>query len=309
MFKLPSRPGHDSKPIEKRRYFWTWFLTNAIVNLVDIENMPPDMETNFKIAFLIFGRVLFFRDKSGELRALYFADGGKVPIYPGQIVSYLVTNPVIGEYRFNADSPECKAAYLTMLDRCQMGAGYSDLVRVFSNDLAENDVSINMVQILKRLPIVFRARTDGDKEAATAVIQAISDGRPEIVAQTALSNLLERMDGNSNGISSLSEFTEYQQYKLGLFYGILGVNTVWNMKRERVAAAENATNAETARYNINDIIDNLNQQLEEVNAVFQTDFHARLNVEKMRETDETTETETEPETTETTETEEGAENG
>lgn len=283
MFKLPMRPLATDKPLIKRRYFWTWFLINALMNLVDIENMPPDMETNFKYSVLVFGRVLFFNDKNDELRALWFADGGKVPVYHGQIVEYLVTNPVIGEYRFSAEDENARPVYLTMLDRCQIAAGYSDMIRVFADDLAENDISVSMAQFLKRLPVVFKAKTDSDKEAIQAVLQAIWNGEPDIVAQTTIANMLERMDGTQNSVAPLSEFSEFQQYKLGQFYAMLGVNTVWNLKQERVAAAENSTNGETARYNIADIIDNMNQQLGEINSIFGTDFHARLNVERAEE--------------------------
>lgn len=291
MFKLPTRPNKEARPLDHRRYFWTWFLTNGIFNLVDIENMEPDMETNFKYSALIFGRVLFFKDRDGELRALYFTDAGEVPIYPGQIVRLRVVNPVLGEFTFNRDQvgKDCAPVYLTMLDRCQCAAGFSDLVNTFARDLAENDVSISMAQFLKRLPVVFKAKTDPDLEAIRGVLQAVFDGRPEIVAQSPLANMLERMDGTQGAVTPLTEFTEYQQYKLGQFYGILGVNTVWNIKREKVAAAENATNGETARYNIADIIDNLNQQLTAVNALFGTNFYARLNVERAQEIAETVE--------------------
>lgn len=311
MFKLPTRPGKDAKPIEGRRYFWTWFLTNSLFNLVDIENMDADMETSFKMSTLVFGRSLFFNDKNGVLRCLWFANGGDVPIYPGQIISFLIANPVIGEYRFNPsqNGVDCVPVYLTMLDRMQAGTGFYDLVTRFADDLAENDVSLSMVQFLKRLPVIFKAKTDAEKQAIIEVLTAIYEGRPEIVAQSPLASLVERMDAPQNNVTPLSEFTEYQQYKIGLFYSILGVNSVWNMKREHVAAAENVTNGETARYNIADIIDNLNQQLDEVNKVFNTSFNARLNVERAAEiaenveetppeseTDGETETETEGET-------------
>lgn len=291
MFKIPIKPGENAKPIEVRRYFWTWFLTNAVFNLVDIENMEPDVETNFKYSVLIFGRVLFFNDRNGELRALWFANGGDVPVYEGQIISFLVTNPVIGEYHFNVDDENAVPMYLTMLDRCQVAAGFSGMIQMFANDLAENDVSISMAQFLKRLPVVFKAKTDTDKTAVVEMLQAIYEGRPEIVAQSPLAAMLERMDGTQGGVTPLSEFTEYQQYKLGQFYAMLGVNTVWNMKRENVAAAENATNGETARYNIADIIDNMNGQFETVNARFGTNFHARLNVERAEEISENVEDE------------------
>lgn len=275
----------EQKPLEIRRAFWVWFLTNAVFNLVDIENMAPEMETSFKMNVLILGRGIFFNDNDDKLRILGFADGGKVPVYPGQIERFLIVNPVIGEYTFDADQigTECVPIYLTMLDRCQLASGFSKLINAYAADLADNDLTIEMVQFLKRLPVVFKAKTDNDLRAIVTMLDAIRNGDKTIAAQTTINGMLERMDAGTGTNTPLSEFTEYQQYKIGQFYAMLGVNTVWNMKRENVAAAENATNGETARYNISDIIDGLNDQLEIVNTTFNTLFKARLNVERAAE--------------------------
>lgn len=293
----------DKKPLEIRRAFWVWFLTNAVFNLVDIENMAPEMETSFKQNVLILGRGIFFNDRDGVLRILNFADGGKVPVYAGQIERFLIVNPVIGEYTYDAEQIgiDCVPIYLTMLDRCQMSVGFSRLINAFANDLADNDVTIEMVQFLKRLPVVFKAKTDNDLRAITTMLESVYDGDKTIAAQTSIAGMLERMDAGTGTNTPLSEFTEYQQYKIGQFYAMLGVNTVWNMKRENVAAAENATNGETARYNISDIIDGLNDQLEIVNQTFNTMFKARLNVERAAEISQNVEngvekSEPEPET-------------
>ena len=282
------KPDFDS-PMTRRRWFWQWFLTNAVFNLVDVENMAPEMETNFKWSVLVYGRTLFFRDRYGDLRALYFENGGEVPVYPLQIVKYLVTNPVLGSFRFSADDPDAYAVYLTMLDRCQMASGFSDMIDTFAIDLAENDVSISMAQFWKRLPTLFTALSDNDLDGVEGVIKAVTNGETKVVVQSRIQDAVNRLDGGQSIVAPLSEFTEYQQYKIGQFYAMLGVNTVWNMKRENVAAAENATNGETARYNIADIIDNLNDQLKEVNTRFGTDFSARLNVERAQEIAETVE--------------------
>ena len=80
---------------------------------------------------------------------------------------------------------------------------------------------------------------------------------------------------------------------------MLGVNAVWNTKRERVAASENDVSGETARYNVADVVDNLNQQLDAVNKRFGTEYRVELNLIKSAEiekqiNDAAGETEVEP---------------
>lgn len=274
--------------------FWRWYLTTAVLNLFDVENMQPDMETSFKLSVLLGGRAVFFR-KQEKVWCLPFADGGEVPVYYGEIIKVLVTNPVLGEFT-GTPGKDCQCVYLTPLDRVQLGAGFSILIDETAEALADNDLSVRCVQFAKRIPTVFVGHTDPERIGMEAVSAKIDDGEPKLIVQSPLTRSIERLDSGSNNTAPLSEFTEYQQYKLGQFYNMLGVNTVWNTKRERVAASENDVSGETARYNVADVVDNLNQQLDAVNSMFGTDYRVELNLIKSAEIEREIEETAEPET-------------
>lgn len=274
------KPGSNKY---RRFRFWRWYLTTSVLNLLNVENMSPAMETSFKLSLLLGGRVCFLH-KNGNLWALPFANGGEVPVYAGEIVRVLVTNPVLGEFE-GTPGFDCECVYLTPLDRVQMSCGYSWLIDETADALSDNDLSVKCAQFLKRLPTVFVGHTDQERNAMDMVCENIEDGNVKIVAQSALNKSIERLDGGQSTVSPLSEFTEYQQYKLGQFFGMLGVNTVWNTKRERVAASENETSGETARYNIADVIENLQLQMDAVNARYGTDFKCTLTLIKSAEID------------------------
>lgn len=259
-----------------RLRFWRWYLTTAVLNLIDIENMSPEMETSFKMAVLLGGRCVFFK-REDTVYCLPFANGGDVPIYPGEIISVLVSNPVLGEFR-GTPGIDCVTVYYNVLDRIQESAGLSWLIDETADSLADNDLSIRCAQRLKRLPTIFVGHTTPERIAMENVLKSVEDGDTEIIAQSAIDRSIQRLDAGQSTVSPLSEFTEYQQYKLGQFFIMLGVNSVWNTKRERVAAAENAVSGESARYNVADTINNLNQQLLNVNAMFGTDYHVKLTI-------------------------------
>ena len=261
--------------------FWNWYLSTAVLNLFDVENMDQDMETSFKLSVLLAGRAVFFR-KNETVWCLPFANGGDVPVYAGEIIRVLVTNPVLGEFR-GTPGTDCVCVYLTPLDRVQMSCGYKWLIDETADALSDNDLSIRCAQRLKRLPTVFVGHTTPERLAMESVLKSITDGDTDIIAQSPLDKSIQRLDAGANNVPPLSEFTEYQQYKLGQFYNMLGVNSVWNTKRERVAAAENDATGETARYNIADVVDNLNTQLDVVNDMFGTDYHVVLNLVKSAE--------------------------
>ena len=281
-----------------RKYkFWHWYLTTAVLNLFDVENMEQDMETSFKLSLLMGGRVVFFQ-RNGKTWALPFANGGEVPVYAGEIIRVLVANPVLGEFT-GTPGVDCECVYLTPLDRVQMSAGYSALIDETADALSDNDLSIKMAQFNKRLPTVFVGHTTPERIGMESVLESVRDGETNIIAQTALDKSIQRLDAGQSTVAPLSEFTEYQQYKLGLFYNMLGVNAVWNTKRERVAASENDVSGETARYNVADVVDNLNLQLDAVNKRFGTNYRVELNLIKSAEiekqiNDAAGETEVEP---------------
>lgn len=265
-----------------RKYkFWHWYLTTAVLNLFDVENMEQDMETSFKLSLLMGGRVVFF-NKSDKVWALPFANGGEVPVYAGEIIRVLVANPVLGEFT-GTPGVDCECVYLTPLDRVQMAAGYSALIDETADALSDNDLSIKTAQFNKRLPTVFVGHTTPERSGMESVLESVRDGETNIIAQTALDKSIQRLDAGQSTVAPLSEFTEYQQYKLGLFYNMLGVNAVWNTKRERVAASENDVSGETARYNVADVVDNLNLQLDAVNKRFGTEYRVELNLIKSAE--------------------------
>lgn len=277
-----------------RKYkFWHWYLTTAVLNLFDVQNMEQDMETSFKLSLLMGGRVVFFQ-RNGKTWALPFANGGDVPVYAGEIIRVLVANPVLGEFT-GTPGKDCECVYLTPLDRVQMSAGYSSLIDETADALSDNDLSIRTAQFNKRLPTVFVGHTTPERLGMEAVLESVRDGETNIIAQTALDRSIQRLDAGQSTVAPLSEFTEYQQYKLGQFYNMLGVNTVWNTKRERVAASENDVSGETARYNVADVVDNLNQQLDAVNSMFATDYRVELNLIKSAEIEREIEEIAEPE--------------
>ena len=290
-------PDHIKPNTRKyhRFRFWRWYLTTAVLNLFNVENMDPDMETSFRLSVLLGGRVVFFK-KDGTVYALPFANGGEVPVYYGEIIRVLVTNPVIGEFT-GTPGTDCECVYLTPLDRVQLGEGYNWLINETADALSDNDLSIRCVQRLKRLPTVFVGHTDPERIAMQNVLHNIDDGNTDIIAQSPLNKSVERLDAAASGVSLLSEFTEYQQYKLGQFYTMLGVNSPWNTKRERVQAAENDANQETARYNIADVIDSMNDQLQRVNAMFGTSYQAHLTLIESAKIDDEIADETDDEPT------------
>lgn len=262
--------------------FWEDWLTNEVMNLFEFTGIPSDMETGLKLALTLWGCVAFFR-YNGEVCALDFQPGGKVGLYP---VPYevIITSPVIHDKLILTPHKDCETVYCFETDiiRGTLSSGFYPLIWRTAKQLSDNDISIDAVQFNKRLPTIFTARTDTEYTGMKMLLDDIKKGVMSIIARDRLGDSVNRLDAGETS-TRLQEFTEYQQYVIGNFFNMIGVNATWNMKRERVTSTETEQNDETTRYNMVAVIERLKRQFNAVNNMFGTNYGVRLNVEKIRE--------------------------
>lgn len=262
--------------------FWKNFLTNRVFDMYTFTNMTPEMEIGVKYYLLLGGRVAFFK-YNDELVAQWFNQGGEIGIYP-TFYNGVYANPKLPHADPIDFSKDAVPVFLNTTDayyECPT-YGYTHLIHMTANQLADNSVSIENLQFIKRLPTVFTARTDTEKTAIELMLGKIKQGLKSIVARVPLNDSVKRLDGGQ-GTALLQEFTEYQQYILGNFYQTIGVNCPWNMKRERVTSTESNQNDEVLRYNIHRQYEGLKRQISIVNETFSTNYEIILNVDTVRD--------------------------
>ena len=264
---------------------WRDFLTNRVLDIFTVKNMPRDMEIGFKIYLLLGGRCAFFQ-YNNKMTCQWFTTGGKISVYPtyynGIIANPAITNPP--DLDFDPDTGNAVPVYLNTTDSylfCDT-FGFTPYIDQTAHQLADNTISIENLQFIKRLPTVFTARTDVEKTALELMLSKIKQGLKSIVARVPLNDSVKRLDGGQ-GTALLQEFTEYQQYILGNFYQTIGVSCPWNMKRERVTSTESNQNIEVLRYNTYRLFNSLEDQIRIVNDTFGTGYEIIFNIDKVRE--------------------------
>lgn len=265
--------------------YWEWWLTNTVLNMLTVSGMDRKAADNFKISLLLGGRVVFWQH-DGEIVNQWFTAGGDVGFYR-TYYNYLVANPKLTTTP-DLDDGNAVPVYCMITDAVYeipwlTSNGYTDLIAVTARKLADNDLSIEQLQYIKRIPSLFTARTDPEYSAVKQIFDAVKRGVHALIVHTKLDNSITRLDNAAAGTAQLSEFTEYQQYILGQFYTQIGVNVPWNLKRAQVSAAETGQNDETSKYNIFAVVDRIEEQLLEVNKKFGTDYHVKTVVEEIRE--------------------------
>lgn len=265
--------------------FWYNYLTDQVLNILDVDGMDPQEMMGFKLSVLMLGRTAFFRaPDSDKIWNSWYTSGGKIGFYP-TYYNALITNPTMTNIPVMDLYKEAWPIYCMETDAILYNdghGGYSDLVAITARQLSENAVSTEQLQYIKRLPTLFSARTDTEYRGILELLNRIKKGVTHVVVKTPLQNSVQRFEA-AQGVSKLSEMTEYQQYVLGQFYAAIGIDAPWNIKRAQVSAAETNQNTDLSKYNILPVRDRIQKQLDAVNKNFGTNYHIRSTVDKVDE--------------------------
>lgn len=277
--------------INKKQFsFWKRYLIDMVYNSIYCENMSKKQEHMFKRSLLLYGKVAFFNlkntstssplDNKDDVYCYHFTTAGYIGFYP-EYYRILITNPVLNEELTLTVDKDCKLVFLEDFDRdidyvdtCH--GGFSYLIDETARLLTDNTISINQCQFTKRIPTIFTASTDNELLGVMGILEKIRQGTHAIVARTKLDGFIKRLDASGTAIPTLQEFTEYQQYVLGQFCTAIGISSVWNMKRERVSAIETETSTNISQYNLESMLQRVDEQLQEVNQMFNTNYRVKF---------------------------------
>ena len=282
-------------------------LTYICFRLLVFNGLPDTIEeTYLKYCIFNLGKVVFFRldQEIIENRKSYIT-----PIKPGDLVCqsgnnaevqtfyYLYRNVIVNNSALSKTydlkpGKNCEIVYCTEPDKYNAfgSGGLHVLIARTATILADNDLSINIIQKNTRLTNVLGADDEPTKRSAEAAVNAMYNGEPYIVAQKSLvSDLSSFPMTQTTANKDIVQLIEARQYIYSHFYEALGLQTHDNMKKERLITEEINDNEELSALNIDDIIVTVQAGLNRVNAMFNTNITVSLNpiIKKAHETEET----------------------
>ena len=258
------------------------FILRDVFQIFKFNGVPKTVDETFmKYCIFLSGKVTFFRLDSGDIVALNGVYSGDPNLYyvPDKM---LVSNPrLIKSYRMQRDA-ECVVVYCSEPDIYNVTGEFGGLYTLISRTatmLADGDLSINVSQKNKRLINVLAAEDQSTKESIDVVIKKQYSGEPYAVIMKSLIDNVQSVPitDKTGGTNDIVQLIECQQYILSHFYEALGLQTHDNMKKERLITAEINDNDNLAKLNIDDILCTIQNGLDKVNAMFDTNISISLN--------------------------------
>lgn len=267
--------------------------------MFDFDGLPDSINEHFLQRELIINGAVGWTEFNGQLYALRGAYGGEPDMYylPTQ---FIIANPVLGSKTIDIDkngvvmfgSTSDRFAPYTRDTRGKKsilwnvrGSALYNYIERTAKILQDIDVSAASLLRTTRAMIIVSAKDEQKRAAAEITLKRIFDGEPATVFQSDILDSIkfEFAPVASNAAALIRELAEKYQFYLAEFYHAIGINSNYNMKRERLNTAEVELNDEPLLINIADMLECRQEAVKKINAMFGTSITVELSDEWKRE--------------------------
>lgn len=252
-------------------------LINTAASVLTWENLPPSFDETFLNTELIENGIIGIIKENDTLYTVRGNWGGEPNEYykPSQ---FIYANPVLG-----SDSPQIgkdvAVIFLTTEDAnpFTLTGGLSMLIDSTAMLLADNILSLNVAQKNTRAMLIADADNEQTRNSAEQVLKSLYNGEPyKVVLKKMTDSFTVNPLSTVRTADAMKQLIENHQYILSQFMQELGINSNYNMKRERLISSEVALNAECLDTLIDDIEENVNRGVDMCNSMFGTDIKFRV---------------------------------
>lgn len=281
-----------------------FYIDNTLqktLSMFHYTNLPPTMPQNELENILQRFGYAIIAEVNGDLYALRGGLGGETNAYYKPTIA-TVANPYLKltkDYVIenNKDAVLFKNDYLC--------SGLIPIIGKYAVPLVDVNISLNTAAVLTRLQMLISASDDKTKNSADIFVEKLLNGDFTVIAENAfLKGVTVQNVDYPLVIKDLIELTQY--YKSNLLAEI-GLNSTFNMKRERLTENEVLLNTDELLPFVENMLFERQTAVNAVNEKYGTNITVELKSvwktaketnDKASETEET-ETDAETETTET----------
>lgn len=213
---------------------------NKTQSMFHYKNLPPTIPESELENILQTKGYCIVTDVNGDLYALCGGLGGEQNAYykPTQIT---VANPYLNITKVYTIENDKDGVLFKNDYFCN---GLLPIIGKYAVLLTDSQISLNCAAVLSRLTALISASDDKTKQSADLFLEKLLNGDFSIIGENAFLkgvNLQQTNNQNSQIITHLIEVTQY--YKSNLLSEI-GLNSNYNMKRERLSENEVLLNSD-----------------------------------------------------------------
>ena len=272
----PVGGNYDPKEKERNINQLVTNMLNKSVTMFDYQGLPETIPPEIIERYLqCYGYVTFI-EHEGNFYVVNGALGGEPNIYnePTQIT---VSNPVIGSKTFDIDV-DC-----IVISNDYMKTGLLPIYNRYCYLMVENDVTMVQANINQRIASIITANDDPTRESAELYLKKIEEGKTGVIMDNKLFDSLKVFTNNSTNNVQLMDLVQYQQYLKASLYNEIGLNSNYNMKKERLISGELEQNADILYPLVDGMLECRQAGIKKVNEMFDLNITVELDSSWNRE--------------------------
>ena len=206
----------------------------------------------------------FITEHEGEIYAFSGGLGGKPGVY-GEPTEIVIANPALN---FNKTLNIERDGVLINND--DMRQGLIPLISRYTTILNENEITMILSTINKRVNNLISVSDDNTADSAKKYLDGLEAGKIGYIMENRLYDSLKAKTISETNSTRLVDLIELQQYIKASLYNELGLNSNFNMKRERLIKPEVEMNTSSIFPLVDNMLHCRQEAVEKINAMFGT---------------------------------------
>lgn len=262
---------YDFKNKEKNLNDYITYMLNRSVTMFKYHNLPdtmPQREIELLLQCNGWGCVC---EIDGNLYCLNGGLGG-VPNAYNMPTEIIINNPYLNYNKTLTIDTDC-----VIIPNDSMYVGLLPMYNRYCTMLVENDITMILATVNKRVQNLLSANDDSTVESAKNFLKKVFDGELGVIAESKLFDSLKVNASSVNSTVSMTELFEFEQYVKASLYNEIGLSANYNMKRERLTSAEVETNTDNLYPLVDDMINQRRKAVEKINEMFGTNIEIEFN--------------------------------
>ena len=251
---------------------------------------------------VVFGRRYLGSFQSGKLDEsdpnyyIFKGSPGGVPNVYYLPTMFIVSNPGLNySYQYTINSGEKNDCVLIKNDSYALGL--SNILNRYCSLLVESEISLRAALINSRMSVILTAADEASRQAVETYIKRVINGELYTLGNAKYLNkdtvnISRESSASSNNITPI---IEAEQYLKGSLLSELGINSNFNLKRERLQADEAGLNDDALIPLIDNMLEERKNAVAEINEKYGLNITVELNSIWKKNAVEILETPEEPE--------------
>ena len=241
------------------------YCINRALAMFKYDGLPDTIPQTVLEKFNIMRGFTIWAKVNGELYVFEGGLGGEPDVYGFPTIA-TVANPALkfsGNFTIGEDC--------VIMPNDAMYMGLLPLFNRYCSLINENDITMLLADVNKRAQFIISATDDNTADSANLFLKKLFNGEQATITDNAIMSGLQVNPATTANIA-IMDLVEYQQYLRAGLYNEIGLNSNFNMKREKLTATEVEMNSGNLYPLVDDMLNQRRIALEKINAMFGTEI-------------------------------------